>query len=356
MRIVQLIDSLEPGGAERMAVSIANGFGALAYFSGLVVTRSEGALRDTIDKKVHYKFVSKKSTFDFKALLLLISFLKSNKVEILHAHGTSYFFAVLAKLACPSIKLFWHDHHGNRVNSAKSNRVIKYCSLLFTGVFTVNEELKSWSEQHLFCSNITFVPNFTPEKPTEEKVTFLMGETGKRIVCLANLRKPKNHITILSAFHASEVFRQGWTLHFIGKDSRDNYSDEIKDFIRRNDLDENVFLYDSRNDIRHILSQADFGILASNFEGFPVTLLEYGMAKLAVITTDVGYCPQIVTDNVSGLVFSPLNSAELQMKILLLTADQTLREKFGEVLAEGIRNTFSEKAVLELLENKYNSN
>ena len=42
MRIVQIIDSLDVGGAEKMAVNYANALVGRIEFSGLVVTRAEG--------------------------------------------------------------------------------------------------------------------------------------------------------------------------------------------------------------------------------------------------------------------------------------------------------------------------
>ena len=95
MRVVQLIDSLEAGGAERMAVTIANTFVNELPFSGLVVTRLEGSLKDSINSKVDYLFLKKRKALDFYALLRLRKFVKNNKVSVVHAHGSSYFFAVL---------------------------------------------------------------------------------------------------------------------------------------------------------------------------------------------------------------------------------------------------------------------
>ena len=55
MRIVQLIDSLEAGGAERMAVSYANALANEIEFSALVATRKEGNLKNQIgDKRSYY--------------------------------------------------------------------------------------------------------------------------------------------------------------------------------------------------------------------------------------------------------------------------------------------------------------
>ena len=112
MRIVQLIDSLEIGGAEKMAVSYANALSAEIAFSGLIATRKEGALKDELQSDVPYWFANRKSVLDFKALWRTRTFVKEHKVSILHAHSSSFFFAVLLKIIQPSLKIVWHDHYG----------------------------------------------------------------------------------------------------------------------------------------------------------------------------------------------------------------------------------------------------
>ncbi|MBC8643962.1 hypothetical protein H9W95_07615 [Flavobacterium lindanitolerans] len=56
MRVLQLIDSLEAGGAERMAVNYANGLANRIAFSALAVTRKQGILKEQLDKAVLYTF------------------------------------------------------------------------------------------------------------------------------------------------------------------------------------------------------------------------------------------------------------------------------------------------------------
>ena len=58
MRMVQLIDSLETGGAERMAVNYANSLSDVIEFSGIVVTRKEGSLSSELHNKVAYCFLN----------------------------------------------------------------------------------------------------------------------------------------------------------------------------------------------------------------------------------------------------------------------------------------------------------
>lgn len=349
IRVVQLIDSLEPGGAERMAVTIANDLANKIQFSGLVVTRREGDLKKSIDENVVYTFLNKKSVIDVNALLRCKRFLKENKVSHIHAHSSSYFFGVLIKFLFPSVSLVWHDHHGNRIHSKKTNIFIKICSLLFSGILTVNLELEHWAKQNLYCKKVIFFPNFVSLKGTEDVKTTLKGVEGKRIVCLANLRNPKNHFSLLTAFHKSDAIKQDWTLHLVGKDNHDEYSMLLKDFIKINHLESKVFLYGSCSDTQHILKQANVGILVSTFEGFPVTLLEYGMTSLAVISTNVGYCSSLIEDEITGLIVNPEDVNEISNKINRIITDLHFREYLSLKFNTFVKQNFSSEVITDLL-------
>lgn len=347
IRVIQLIDSLEPGGAERMAVTIANTFGNELPFSGLVVTRSEGSLKDSINSKIDYLFLKKVRALDFFALFSLRKFIKNNKVSVVHAHGSSYFFAVLLKLTIPSIKIFWHDHFGNRVEKSKANLPIKIASYFFSGVFTVNQELQNWALKHLKTNNIHFIPNYIEEKATEKAVTFLKGEKGKRIVLLANLRTPKNHLLALAAFSQSKIASLGWTLHFIGKDKSDEYSNNLKEKIIAENLTEAVFIYGSCTDVQHILNQSNVGLLTSTYEGFPVTLLEYGRANIFVICSNVGYCSQIIRNNETGICFESEDENALVHVLKQITNKPFENERLAFNLNIFVTQNYSAKQVID---------
>ena len=61
MRILQIIDSLNVGGAEKMAVNYANSLAKIEEFSGIVVTRKEGVLKSQINENVGYLFLARKT-------------------------------------------------------------------------------------------------------------------------------------------------------------------------------------------------------------------------------------------------------------------------------------------------------
>jgi glycosyltransferase involved in cell wall biosynthesis len=354
MRILQLIDSLEAGGAERMAVSYANALSEKISMSALVTTRKEGVLKKQLDEKVSYLFLNRKSTVDLKSIFRLRSFVCKHKINIVHAHGTSFFLAFLLKLTYPRIKIIWHEHYGARVSQTKmDNIMLFFSSIFFSSIFVVNHQLQVWVEKNLFPSKVCFIPNFATLDLRQEKTTFLSGNDEKRIVCLANLKNPKNHFVILRAFKEKRLNDLGWTLHLIGKDYNDSYSILLKNFIRENNLENAVFIYDSKNDIQHILTQAAIGILASSAEGFPVTILEYGLAKLAVVSTNVGYCSEIIENNVNGLLFNPSDNLQIQHQILKMISDKQLRDKFALELHKSVSNNYSKDKIIGILLSRY---
>jgi glycosyltransferase involved in cell wall biosynthesis len=345
MRIVQLIDSLSAGGAERMAVNYANALSKEIAFSGIVATRNEGVLKQEINHIGSYAFLGRKNKFDFKAIRLMSNYIKNNQIQIVHAHGSSYFFGVLVKLFNPSIKLIWHDHYGNRAEDHKQKMVLKICSFFFFKILTVNDALRIWSLQHLNCKHVFFIPNFSDLKDSEEK-TVLKGENKKRIVCLANLKNPKNHITLIKAFVSSEIYKANWTLHLIGKDFNDAYSNQLKDIIKKHSLEHSVFIYGACQDVKFILSQATIGVLSSTYEGFPVTLLEYAQSKLTVVSTNVGFCRNLVNHNSNGILFDPLDSDKLSNHFVYLTKNPEICANFAAQFQKDIKVNYSKEAVL----------
>ncbi|GIQ58544.1 glycosyl transferase [Flavobacterium collinsii] len=350
MRIVQIIDSLNAGGSERMAVNYANVLTKKVDFSGLVATRNEGSLKKQIDSRVSYVFLKKKGFIDFRAVFHLRKYITSNKVEIIHAHSSSFFIAVLVKLTLPGIKIIWHDHYGMREKETKKgNRVLIFLSLFFSSIFVVNHQLENWSKKNMKCSRVIFIPNFVISKDESQKITQLKGNTGKRIVFLANLKNPKNHILILQAFRDLKLDEAGWSLHLIGKDYFDSYSDNLKRFIVSYSLKDYIHLYGEKSDVKYILSQATIGVLASTDEGFPVTLIEYALANLAVVSTNAGYCSMIIENNSNGLLFDPSSIAEAKSQLLKLIEDNIFREKMAEKFNQSVLENYSEEIVIEKL-------
>lgn len=348
MRVVQLIDSLETGGAERVAVNYANELFEVIEFSALVVTRKEGELKSFLKQNVEYLFLNRKKIFDINAILKLRSFLIKNKIDFLHAHNTSYFFAFLIKLTYPKIKVVWHDHYGDSEFLNKRGKLIyKLVLPFFFGVIVVNNKLKVWIENVIGNKNVIYLPNFPVlDSNSFVEKTFLKGEDGKRIVCLANLRFQKNHFLLIDAAKQIIDVYPNWTFHLVGVDFKDDYSKQIFDKIKDFNLEKNIFFYGSCTDISNILRQSDIGILTSDSEGLPMAFLEYGLSKLPVVCTKVGEIPNIISNYEDGILVESRDVESFYLNLKRLISEVDLRKKMGEKLLDTIQKNFSSKSVI----------
>jgi len=348
MRIVQIIDSLEIGGAERMAVNYANALSKKIEFSGLIATRKEGLLKNKINDNVSYLFLKKNGAIDLASIFRLRKFIKGNNVSHIHAHSSSFFLSVLLKLTLPKVKIIWHDHYGiSQDLASRKNIILKLSSYFFTGIIAVNSALKDWAKTYLLNSKVIYFPNFIDFSNDDAEKIELNGYEGERIICVANLRPQKNHKLLLEA--ASVVINKypDWTFHLFGKDFEDIYSLEIKSMIKDLKLGENVFLYGSTNKISSALEQCNIGVLPSLSEGLPLALLEYGKHQLPVIATNVGEIDKIIISENEGILVESNNVKELIQAINKLIGDETYRNQIAATLHKKIETDYSENNIVE---------
>lgn len=352
--VLQLIDSLAAGGAEMMAVNIANALAARGIQSHLCVTRMEGDLKNKINANVSYLFLNKKGNLDVKALLKLKNYIQKNKIQIVHAHSSSFFYAGLLKLRLPSLKLFWHDHYG-KSEQIENRKVpfLAFFSRFFTGIISVNSILKNWAKQYLHCKNVTYLANFAA-LDIQESVTLLKGNSGKRMICLAGYRPQKDHLNLLQAFQKIVETHPDWSLHLVGKGYQDDYHRKIDAFIIQNQLESHVFQYGVKTDIAHILSQCNIGILSSESEGLPVSLLEYGLAGLAVIVTDVGECKSVLEQGKWGAIVPARDFNALADGLEKMLQNEEERINFAKGFQQHVQTQYGEESFVQILLKLYN--
>ncbi|MEZ4795955.1 MAG: glycosyltransferase [Flavobacteriaceae bacterium] len=354
MKVLQLIDSLEAGGAERMAVNLANALVEEVEGSYLFSTRREGLLKESIDTRVEYRCLNKRSKFDVMALFTLLRWVKKENIDILHAHSSSFFFGTLTKIMYPKLKLIWHDHYGqSEALDKRPYKALRFCSRWFDLLFCVNTKLMEWNTKQLHKVPVALLSNFVLPSQHKRQETHLHGINGKRMVCLANLRSQKDHITLLKAFQEVLKGHSDWTLHLVGKDFGDDYSKTIKTYVEDHRLEKSVFLYGSKSDTDCILSQCDIGVMSSASEGLPLALIEYGFNALAVIATDVGDCNKIVTHDMTGQLIPPSNVKALSKALKHYIEDEKLRKEAGSQLQKYVQEQFSKEANIKSVLQSY---
>ncbi|GGE10518.1 glycosyltransferase [Psychroflexus salis] len=356
IRVIQLIDSLDAGGGERMAVNLANTLAGKVAFSGLVCTRKEGVLRSLLNTKTVYYYSDKKRIFDFVALRKTLNFINKYQVNIIHAHGSSFFFAFLLKLVDSSLKIVWHDHHGNRINETKhlNNKILIQVSKYFSHVFCVSNDLVKWSKTNLKINSISHINNFV-SADTNQNIsgTFKLNEPC--IVCVANLRKLKNHFNLINAFKIiknNDAYKS-WKLVLVGDNKNDEYAQSLKKLISNSSLTQEVLILGQRSDVSNIVNQSKIAVLSSDVEALPMALIEYAMAKKPVVVTDVGQCAEVIGNY--GKLVAPNDATALAEAIQFYIENPIEAEKDAQALHEKVNNEFNPNTIIEQVIQVYSS-
>ncbi|HEM4101481.1 TPA: glycosyltransferase family 4 protein, partial [Streptococcus suis] len=127
-------------------------------------------------------------------------------------------------------------------------------------------------------------------------------------ISVSNYFENKNQEMILEAFYKSNInSRVG--LVFIGSEQTEYYTKLIKlnEHLSQGNNKNVQFLYGiSRKEIADYLKNAEFFVMASKSEKFPVSIVEAMASSIAFISTDVGcvqYLPGgIIVNNVEEMV------------------------------------------------------
>jgi glycosyltransferase involved in cell wall biosynthesis len=356
INVMHLIDTLDAGGAERVAVNIANLLPREKYCVHLCTTRREGLLAATLEKDVGRISLMRRSRFDWRALQRLSEYVRSNQIRLLHAHGTALFVAVLARLRRPFPEVIWHDHYG--AYAITKRHVFPYWLLTrkVSAVIAVNRTLEEWARQRLHIPDcrIYYVPNFVvPAIPPSALLSDLPGKKGSRIVCVANFRPQKDHITLLRAMAIVARRFNDASLLLVGAQDEAKQNELIRKKLADLGIRNNVYVLGIRRDVGAILWNCDIGVISSVSEGFPLALIEYGLAGLPVVVTSVGQCPEIVDEGHSGILVPPGSPENMAEALLSLLTDNDKGKELGMRFKRRVQELYNPKTIINRISEIY---
>jgi len=357
-RVLQIIDTLALGGAERVAINIANALAQRGAKSFLCATRDGGPLEKELNDEVALLKLERKSTFDISAIIRLRRFISANQISIIHAHSSSLFIAAIVKFLSPSVKLVWHDHYGNQHAVLRNPLPYRIALRFVDRVIAVNRMLKDWIADSCGVreDKVRYIPNFAVLKDSRNASAVyleLPGKNGHRVAAVANLRRQKDHITLIKAFGNVIASDPNAHLLLIGDTPDKELFDEVRTLISEKGLEGNASILGRREDVGAILARCDIGVISSLSEGLPLALLEYGFAGLAVVSTDVGQCREVLVDGEVGRLVPSGNVEKLGEAIAELLENPDLREELGRQYQIHIQKNYSEAAFMRALAEVY---
>lgn len=145
-------------------------------------------------------------------------------------------------------------------------------------------------------------------------------------------------------------------LIFIGESFDLNYELELKKLVSSLKLNKNIHFITNpnRDDIVGGYLSANIFVFPTNkSESFGIPLLEAGAAHCPVVAPKVGPVPELIKNNISGLLVKLNDEEDFKKKILKILLDEKLEKKLGDNGYKIVSENYSWEKITELTNEIY---
>lgn len=334
LSVIQVIDQLEVGGAERVLINWANTLQQKGHVSAIVVTVQPGSLYKEIHANVRLFDLQRKSKWDLLAMKRLVGILK--QYDIIHIHSSHNLrFAWLAKKLFGLHKtLFFHEHFLYEKMAWHQRWIYPQTKMICT-----SRQVLQWAvQQHLAIpGNIFLLPNtILPQKPA--KVHGGKKNNVIQLLVVANIYEQKNigfAIDLLQTLHHHDAGK--YELTIIGKVVDENYYHSIREKILEKNLQHLVHFIHDCNNVQAFLYHYDIALHPSKKETGPLVLIEYLAHGIPFLTYLAGEVPMQIQQDLPEFIIEnfeqknwleAFNFIMLQNKLNLQIRMQQAFEKY----------------------------
>ena len=168
-----------------------------------------------------------------------------------------------------------------------------------------------------------------------------------RIVMVARFAPQKNQSQLIEAMSGIDI---PFKLTFVGDGPTRAAAESL---VAEYGLRDRVEFLGIRKDTDHILAASHIFVLATNWEGFPITILEAMRAGLPVIATDVDGVREAVAHDVTGLLAPKGDIAALRRLVRELLLDADRRCQLGNAGRARYEMEFTHASMLTKISSVY---
>lgn len=321
MKILHLLQSNKFSGAENVVCQIVSMFKDEPDFE-MVYCSPDGDIRQSL-KERNVEFVPLKS-FCIKEIKRAI---KEQKPDIIHAHDISagVFSAVAAD---KNIKIISHVHVNNS-NMAKVNYktlLYKIAAKRFSHIFWVSDscfECYAFRKSLENKSSVLF--NVVDKKPIVERAENAELKDNFDIAFIGRMQYQKNPQKLINVFKIlKEKYNPEFSAAIVGVGPM---SDEIRNLINSENLQENVKMLGFLSNPMGILKNAKLMILTSRFEGTPMCALEAMALGTPIVSTPTDGMTDLIKNGENGFLCE--SDEELAKAVHDIISDSDLRKSFS---------------------------
>jgi glycosyltransferase involved in cell wall biosynthesis len=356
---------LGQGGSERQLVEIAKALDRSRFAVHVGCFHPEGFRSAELSRHgipiLHLPVYSLQSRGAIRGALQLVRYLRRWRIRLVHAFDTpmNCFGVPVARLFGTPVVLS-SQRASRRLSSRQEQFVLRITDHLVDAVIVNCEAMRHHMmddegvrpERLRLCYNGLDTECFQPlarqRPPVLAGASLVIG-----VVCA--LRPEKGLPTLLQAFSKvvagpPSALRSGLRLLVVGSGPMLQTLEALKIELG---LQNRCHFEPSTSDVAGWLRAIDIFVLPSLSEALSNALMEAMACGCAVVASEVGGNPELVSDGTTGLLFHAGNTVELADRLERLIGDENLRTRFGAASAESVRQRFSLQASVRRMEEIY---
>jgi len=381
LHVAQLVETLDMGGAEHLAVQVANARAAAGDLSHLYVLTEPGILAARISPAVPvrylgYRRASLAQPHRFLPSLvrgyrLLSRQLRADGIQVVQTHlpGANFWGLLLALRECCAVVGTIHNNAEFRYgeDSAPVRARLRrqaYAWLLrrAAAVVAVSEDVRSSLVEELeldtaTAARLVVVPNgvllpaeLSPAVQAAVRRRYGLPMDVPLVLAAGRLTEQKNFGALVEA--AARLRPRFPTARFLIAGEGEQRA-SLQARIGELGLSGQMHLAGNVTDLVDLMRAADLFVLPSLWEGLPLVLLEAMAARLAVVATRIRGVAEVVRDGENGRLVPPGDVAALSEAIGDLLDHAEARSSLARSARETIAASYSFERVAAQLGDIY---
>lgn len=326
MRILQVINWLEFGGAERLIYYFTKHVNQVHPDVDVEICTliREGALGKIMREEGNKVMNLEVPKWDFiRGIRELRRLIRTGEYDVVHAHlfPTSYYVGAALGLSRPALSVYTEHSAWNRRRDKPYFKPIEaFIFNRFDTIIANSEESRqkflSWLPG--IRDKIIVVENGVPP-PTESKRDLEISDPPSLLV-IGRLVRQKGIDIAIEAVRVMKDQGQPVSLSIVGEGpDREMFEEQARDL--------DVKFHGGQENPEHFMATHDLLLVPSRREGFGLSPVEGMMVGIPVVASDVDALSRVIIDGRTGLHFRPGDIPDLVEKIRILLTDEILRKQ-----------------------------
>ena len=359
IRILHLITELELGGAENLLLNNVRNIDKRRFHVVVGYIYGPGTLASEIKKTgINVVNLSRKGKINLWLIFKLFFLIRKERIEIIHTHlvHASIIGRIAGKLA--GVRSIITTRHYAYERKEKSliywlERKTAYLNRLTIAISYAVKDYLVRKEKYK-VQKVIVIHNAVDLKYFDSNTERCNSSTpnGNLIGSVGRLHPQKGFDTLLKSMpEVIEEFPSA-KLKIIGEGSQRKYLEELCSDLGIS-KQVNFLGRQTPAEVINFLKDIYLFVLASNWEGFGLVLVEAMACGKPIVATKVEGVIEIVEDSKTGFLVPPAQPQALSHRIIQLLKDKQLAKRMGSNAREKVETMFSMENMINRLDLLY---